>query len=511
MLKFCINCGKEFEGTGDVCQECLTIPPLEKPSPVGTLLTRFKEKATPKTIIICAASLIGIIAIIIVISVIAGNSQSAYNKHAYRIYLEASSSSPSDAQGLLSINSDGNIIYGENATEQLTVKKEWKDEPDTIQNANNDSFLERSTSDLSYVNGIKTKYPKAEKLKWMICFEDDGSIGAVYCSDTYNSTKIGVYKNRENNYRVTTIDEFEKSQKEIQEKAIKDYKDQLVKDAEINQNAEKIREYVMENYRPDGLDKLAVLSNLEHKNDIVTEISKIADGYWIVRYEVISTDSRKEGYCKVFWAKDKDSEILGSAGTWDDSFPISPTSGGIEQKLKDEENSQCTLISRESWDKKYSQEYDDVREVVNHSFGKKDDFIDRFNNKLSSLMGTELQFKSQANKENNSIRYDYTYLNGAVTLTILEKHGYIVMANTSTNISLATALKANNTQLWTGIVNSCYFPLAVLENYSDKDEVIKTFLANYIDTNDVITINGSSYSATLYNTTDGTLVSFLPN
>ena len=126
-------------------------------------------------------------------------------------------------------------------------------------------------------------------------------------------------------------------------------------------------------------------------------------------------------------------------------------------------------------------------------------------------MGTELQFKSQANKENNSIRYDYTYLNGAVTLTILEKHGYIVMANTSTNVSLSAALGANNTQLWTGIVNSCYFPLAVFENYSDKDEVIKTFLANYIDTNDVITINGSSYSATLYNTSDGTLVSFLPN
>lgn len=47
MLKFCINCGKEFEGTGDVCQECQTIPSVEKPSSVGTLLTKVKEKASP--------------------------------------------------------------------------------------------------------------------------------------------------------------------------------------------------------------------------------------------------------------------------------------------------------------------------------------------------------------------------------------------------------------------------------------------------------------------------------
>lgn len=510
MLKFCINCGKEFEGTGDVCQECQTITSDEKPSPVGTLLTKIKEKASPKTIIICAASLVGLIAIIIVISIIAGNSQSAYNKYAYRIYLEASNASPTEAQGILTINSDGNIIYGDNTAEQLSVNKDWKDEPDTIQKANSDSFLERSTSDLSYVNGIKSKYSKAEKLKWFICFEKDGSIGAVYCSDTYNSTKIGVYKNRDNNYTINTIDEFEKREKEIQEKCIQDYKDQLIKDAETNQTAEKIREYVMENYRPDGLDKLAVLSNLEHKNDIVTEISKISDGYWIVRYEVISTDSRKEGYCKVYWAKDKDSEILGSAGTWDDSFPISPTSGGIEQKLKDEESSQCTLISREAWDKKYSEEYDGIREVVNHSFGRKDDFIDRYNSKLSSLIGTELQFKSQEDKGNGSTRYDYTYSNGVVSLTILEKHGYIVMVNTSVKVSLSAALKANETQLWTGIVNSCYFPLAIFEGYSDKEKITEKFLANYIDTN-TITINGSSYSATLYDTYDGTLVSFLPN
>lgn len=158
MLKFCIHCGKEFEGSGDVCQECQTITTAEKPSPVGTLLTKIKEKASPKTIIICAVSLVGLIAIIIVISIIAANSQSAYtyNKYAYRIYLEASNTSPADAEGILTIDSDGNIIYGDNTAEQLSVKKEWEDEPDTIQKANSDSFLERNTSDLSYVNGIKS-------------------------------------------------------------------------------------------------------------------------------------------------------------------------------------------------------------------------------------------------------------------------------------------------------------------------------------------------------------------
>ena len=173
---------------------------------------------------------------------------------------------------------------------------------------------------------------------------------------------------------------------------------------------------------------------------------------------------------------------------------------------------ECSLISCSDWDKKYGKEYGEITEIKEHSFGIKDAFIDNLDRKLSSLMSTKLQFVKQESAGNNSTRYDYTYLDGAVKLTLVEKYGFVTMVNTSTEISMEKTAKDNETQLWTGIVNTCYFPIAVFENYSDKDKVCETFLNNYSkDAKGTITVSGDSYTATLYdNGIDGTLVSFLP-
>ena len=512
MLKFCIHCGKEFEGSGDVCQECQTVTIAEKPSPVGTLLTKIKEKASPKTIIICAASLVGLIAIIIVISIIAANSQSAYNKYAEHIFEAVTQSDDRgkvSGNGAVAFDSDGNVIYGANISHIFITDDEWYGKsPEEIENADEKEIITSNTNK-DYLSQITQKYSKATELKWIVVFDETGNVEVVYCSDSFDSGKIGRYSNSGDGYNIQSIKTYERSQHEVESQEIQKHRKELAESVKKVYNAAKIYSHIVQKYRPDGIDKTAVYSNFKgQENEITREISTLVDGYWSFHYEISSSDEDKTGTCWAYWSSNKTDKPV--AYCFNDSGGKGFVNETLEETISKREP-QCGLISCESWDKKCSQEYDDVREVAKHSFGTKDAFVSRFNSKLSSLMGTELQFKSQANKENNSIRYDYTYLNGAVTLTILEKHGYIVMANTSTNVSLSAALGANNTQLWTGIVNSCYFPLAVFENYSDKDEVIKTFLANYIDTNDVITINGSSYSATLYNTSDGTLVSFLPN
>lgn len=362
MLKICKVCHKYFQGEEDVCPKCS--PKIEdirrKEEKKQAVILKVKERITPTNIIIVTFA---IIILIIIISLL-GQTKRAYNLYAKDIYNIAKEYDAKFTENAKAIDSDGIIYYGENIKEKLYFKDENESNfTETLKSIEEYDFL--SNIDFqSYRDGtIKRRYNKANKLKWLIIYDDGGEVAAVICAKDDNSEKIGIYEKEQNIFQYKTINEFKTEQTAIQEKSIHDYKQLLINSVEMNEKAAIIKDYIVANYRPDGIDKEAFYSNIDEEfdNDEITkELSKMVDGKWIVSYLIWpSTDEYdKESYCVVYWS---DNESSKNIGTTFNVIPIDEEEYSLEEKLK-KHSSEVKLIGCDEWEEHYGKEWTKLME-----------------------------------------------------------------------------------------------------------------------------------------------------
>lgn len=403
MIKFCIICGKEFEGNSEMCPECQASGasvPVDKSLKNNVLIAKITEKITPKHIIIGIASLFVFIIALIIITAVYGNSQAAYNKYASQIFSIADKMDKAELDGAKAIDNNGTLYYGSNIAEHLSYGSyDMADSPGKIKSANETEFIQATDICAQYSNSIKQQVSKANKLSWLIVFDDNENVETVVCAKTNDSGKIGIYTNGQSEFSYSNINDFVADQAEQQTKVIEEHKQNLIKDAEINEKAARIEEYIVAHYRPDGIDKDAVYSNISEEYDdkqITAELSKNFDGYWIVRYSVDGGYGGQEGFCTVDYAENSTTPKVGQSVS---VLPIRDEPDGLEGLLKDMKK-ECSLISLAEWEKQYS---DDIEAIMQEK--KKDSLRNQTfkgDRRLEDICGYSSDYKDEYERASES-------------------------------------------------------------------------------------------------------------
>lgn len=205
--------------------------------------------------------------------------------------------------------------------------------------------------------------------------------GYVYCKKNNNSKKIGFYQKDGKEPIYSSIDDcISKLNAELEEDQIKVTKEKEIE--ELSKTAKKIQNIITAKYMSDGIEYKSIccnISNDKSSNEINKELSEQFSGYWIIELgNNISDDGSIETTCEVYYAKDQDSEYVGSS----DKTLLENNQKSISELSKNK-TYECDFITIEEWNKKYSSEVNSL--IEKRKKAELDDLRDKTFNKNRSL------------------------------------------------------------------------------------------------------------------------------